>query len=930
MNKILVALLFWALILCSCGGDESTKVVDSQTSNFEVYKTIKDLEKCTEDNEGQLAWITKDRQMRICVDGEWFAVKSELVDDVEIIFKDDAEVDTSREESCYVLKVQEDTLRIPCDSLSFVVSDTKPEEEEPIVLDSEQIALDLESVSGFSQKGPFLTGSAVQIFELQNGRTLKQTGNLFESKISNSKGAFDVRTVKLTSQYAYVVAKGLYRNEVDGNPSSTQIMLVALTDLRNRNHVNVNVLTNLEYERIVYLVTEKKKTVAQAKKIAEAEIFDDFYVDHENFVGYSEDLNIGGASDADAALLAISILLQRNLSVTGLSKELEQISSSIAKDSVWRDSVMKLEIAQWAASTDSSGGLSKIRTNISKWNLFAIVPEFERYVRNFWNKEYGLGDCDSIGKIVASNRKGVSKSSRFVCEEKNGVYGWRFALGKEADLYGLKQGSDGELFTKSVSGTVYVYDSVLAQSGRNGWREANDLEKKYGGCRKEISGKIVRDTVQSGYGDDLGCFMKRLDNGLEISHFFCNLEDHQWSKVNDCVMLDTYGWKSAKDGVVQFGDSIGTSLTYIRDYDYVGTKICYVYDSLAGSWATTDSSSCLLSFGGCTAARYGKYFKDEEAFLYYRCSEKGFQNLGTEMGVNVWNKKCVDWTAGLVKSDNYFVCDNEMWRKATSQESELKQPCLESMDAVFTEDSSNVCYNREHPEYSYTFLSGWYRAEYFDFPLLQKDYLSQQIVYDSIRDPRDNHVYKTVKIGSDTWMAENLVYYDAKSVVLNKYSYCKYSLDENCEKGGRMYTWTAAMNLDVDYTYSSAASDGIIGAPHQGVCPVGWHIPSTDDWNALFKETGSYNALVTSNFPGKTYENANSSGFSGIPLMDFSEPELKWWVADESSSSLGYIMQLHEYNTPGKEYRVENPGITDWLKSWYLPVRCVKDKDLEG
>ena len=271
-------------------------------------------------------------------------------------------------------------------------------------------------VAGLSQKGPFVTGSAVTVQEL-DGITLKQTGKSFKGTIKSDKGDFAIKDINLQSQYAILEASGYYRDEITGKKSTGTVTLRALTDLSNRKTVNINLLTHLEYERVMYLVTEKKKPIAEAKAQADEEILAAFGI--EGNFGKSEDLNIFESGDGNAALLAISVLMHADADVAGLTERMGEFSIAIAEGGDWEDADTKAVIADWACDADLKGTLANVRKNVEGWKYADSVPAFEKYVTNFWWDNYGLGQCSS--KREGDTKRNVNKLSKlyneyFVCE----------------------------------------------------------------------------------------------------------------------------------------------------------------------------------------------------------------------------------------------------------------------------------------------------------------------------------------------------------------------------------------------------------------------------------------------------------------------------------------------------------------------------------
>ena len=452
----LIAALFVAILFCACGDDSTTeKIVEVAAEHTAIVADVSELPKCNKDNEGGHAYVKGETSERICVDGKWFALKeSEGVSDfdfscttkelkdksgLKIICNGDsigvvlngAKGDAGEQgiqgqagkqgekgdagetgkdgTGCSIAAQTDSTVTIKCGEKSFDLKfggNGGADDADTLELDSEKIAISLDTLSGLSQKGPFLKGSMVYLYELSDGRTLKQTNGNFTSEITSDDGRYSFRSRDLVSQYALIVVDGKYRNEVTGKPTSTAIKLQAYTNMLMRKSANVNLLTHLERDRVFYLVTKKGMTVRAAKKQAQAEIFKQFYIDTTGFKSESEDLDVFGKTDADAALLAISILLQGEDDETALSVLLTEISGDMEKDGLWNEgeaAAVKAKIADWAMVADLGGFLVKIGDNVTNWGL-GEAPNFEKFIRNYWMRENGVEDCVSAieGKVITT------------------------------------------------------------------------------------------------------------------------------------------------------------------------------------------------------------------------------------------------------------------------------------------------------------------------------------------------------------------------------------------------------------------------------------------------------------------------------------------------------------------------------------------------
>ena len=236
-----------------------------------------------------------------------------------------------------------------------------------------------EKINGVSQKGPFVNGSSITLFELSSN--LSSTGKSFNATMTDNKGSFELRGLELKSQYVKLKADGFYFNEVTGKPSISQITLYALSDISNKSTVNVNILSHLEYQRIEYLVS-KGSSFDEAKKQAKNEILKIFSITKQDFKD-PEALDIAREDDDNAILLAISIIIQGNRTEAELTNLMAGIITDVKEDGVLNSEAIGSELINDAKFLD----LNKVRTNIeTQYKLLdpnAKIPQFEKYIQYF-------------------------------------------------------------------------------------------------------------------------------------------------------------------------------------------------------------------------------------------------------------------------------------------------------------------------------------------------------------------------------------------------------------------------------------------------------------------------------------------------------------------------------------------------------------------
>jgi len=193
-------------------------------------------------------------------------------------------------------------------------------------------------------------------------------------------------------------------------------------------------------------------------------------------------------------------------------------------------------------------------------------------------------------------------------------------------------------------------------------------------------------------------------------------------------------------------------------------------------------------------------------------------------------------------------------------------------------------------------------------------------------DSRDNQRYKTVKIGTQIWMAQNLNYETGTNQ-------CVKDDDKNCSKYGRLYNWVTAINKEESkcgYQHNCFKVSGdVADRGYQGVCPYGWHLPNIREADTLINATGGGPWDFAKNLRSTSGWNDNKNGvdayyFTVLPTGFGYYAENRnvgtnayFWLYAEGGSDDGYSMWV----TNGS-YASMIKTAAKWFK---YSVRCIKD-----
>ena len=168
-------------------------------------------------------------------------------------------------------------------------------------------------------------------------------------------------------------------------------------------------------------------------------------------------------------------------------------------------------------------------------------------------------------------------------------------------------------------------------------------------------------------------------------------------------------------------------------------------------------------------------------------------------------------------------------------------------------------------------------------------------------DSRDGKTYKSVAIGKQHWMAENVNY-------KSETSSCYMDIESKCSEYGRLYSWEEA----------------------NSVCPAGWHLPTTKEWQTLKAQAKNNSTGLKSS---ADWNGTDAFGFNALPGGSYRPNKVKdlfiipegvaaFWSSTESSQESAWFYKI-ETSSNGLEKSESDKRIG-------FSVRCIQSANVKA
>lgn len=305
-------------------------------------------------------------------------------------------------------------------------------------------------IDGFIQKGPFVENSPVKVWELHADGT--RTGRFFETQ-TDEKGGFSIDCDSLVSKYVDIESEGSFRSEIPGQNYGDPVTLRAFGIASTTSSINVNVFTQLQYNRVAHLVEKDSLSITMAKDSAKGEV-------ERTLFGKTSDvpfekLNIFGSTESDGRLLAFSVLMLNNKTSVEFNKTLSSLSYDLA-DGVNNDVKLVQEIQKNAE--ENAIDYAGIQENMKSWGISDVVPEIQKYADQFMTMDFSSPVCDGSEEGSLKEMTYKEHSHLFACRDGEWILTY---LNPEFEYGTFTDSRDGFIYrTTEINGQVWMAENL--------------------------------------------------------------------------------------------------------------------------------------------------------------------------------------------------------------------------------------------------------------------------------------------------------------------------------------------------------------------------------------------------------------------------------------------------------------------------------------
>ena len=395
-------------------------------------------------------------------------------------------------------------------SLAFVLSACESEEHGT---QTTNCVLANYDVAGKVEKGAFVSGSSVNMQPYSN--EMKLSGKSYNTSITDDEGTFVFETESMETPIAELTATGYYYNEVKGKLSEGTLTLKSLTNVNDKNTVNVNILTHLIYPRVKNLMNGGM-TFSEANDKAYGELLTAFGL--QQYVAQEpSQISVSSGTDAAGALIAVSSMILADRSDAEITEYLAKLSKDFGERGTFSDENKK-----------------QLRTDMAE-----LSDDLNRIAERMKNRYADLGksiNVKDLKKYFDWNNDGVAGNDALIDGQT-----------ASADNDSIVVTADGGEFVVNITSPVKL---TLDKDARYEGTDHKTESTTY------ISASSFESLYESGYQkSEMKCDCTFADNKLKL---VIGSNPYKNTYTKDIIVYDFSGTQALKIRVVQNGNATGS------------------------------------------------------------------------------------------------------------------------------------------------------------------------------------------------------------------------------------------------------------------------------------------------------------------------------------------------------------------------------------